>query len=354
MEVMEAPIKGAAVMDIPLEQALLRAANATDVVMHLNDLVVVPGGVTAIDDVLAESQAATQWTIGPLAEHRKGIWAERGMATLTTHAENQLAVLLHAPRPFIKDMPGKLQMAVLNWALRERAPRETALLRLNGNGNDSDWRLRALLSERYSAIDDHLVFDELRSVLTDYPEARLDRIEMQDTFTRLALSFETVDLGDSAGRIGIVVTNSEVERAALKVEAYALRLVCMNGLVANTKDNEYRFTHAGQGGRDMRATLQGAVYGSIEQARNAATTLAKATQHPLLDPLKELASVARKESISQKELDAWISSFEMEPKETVSGVVNAITRHAQNFTDELARHARETMAGDYLMERMAA
>ena len=96
--------------------------------------------------------------------------------------------------------------------------------------------LRAVLSERYSPLDNATLLDELRVLLPD--SYRVDWFGLQDE----SLHLRVVDpartrelLPDDALTVGIHLVNSEVGMRSVTVDALVYRLVCTNGLIRLVK-----------------------------------------------------------------------------------------------------------------------
>lgn len=324
----------------PLRFANLRAAAAIDQDVNLNQYTLIPN--------------EGRWFLAPTAEHKRGLWADNGPVPLSRTAEDNICALTGMPRNWVQSMPTNLQTGVTVWAMREKLSREQNKLRLttlSPNGHANDWRLRAILSQRYNPIDDYQILGVFDEVLQDYPGAKLERWEIQDRFTRLSVTFDNIDLGDSEGRRGITLSNSEVGCASVSVDSFIWRLVCSNGLVAKTKDTSYRFIHIG--GKDNTENLRGAIYASLQNSESVIDAYRKATTIALKDPAEELRQFAITNKLSQRMLDSFSETFAMEERNTVSGIVNAITRRAQAEQDELNRHNLEALAGKYMIDRVA-
>jgi hypothetical protein len=72
-------------------------------------------------------------------------------------AFGQLCTKVGAPAPYLRTLPAKLQLAAMNWGLSRES--SSALLRLAGN------EVRAVVSERYAAIDDSFLLEVVDDVL---------------------------------------------------------------------------------------------------------------------------------------------------------------------------------------------
>ena len=152
--------------------------------------------------------------------------------TPSTWASGQLCARLGLPAPYFRKCPTDLQDAQANYWLEHgpQKPGEKWMLRAK------DENLRAVLSERYSPLDNATLLDELRLLLPD--SYRVDWFGLQDE----SLHLRVVDpartrelLPDDALTVGIHLVNSEVGMRSVTVDALVYRLVCTNGLIRLVK-----------------------------------------------------------------------------------------------------------------------
>ena len=152
--------------------------------------------------------------------------------SLTTWASGQLCARLGIPAPYFRKCPLDLQDAQANHWLQHGPQKhgEKWLLRAK------DESLRAVLSERYSPLDNATLLDELQMLLPD--SYRVDWFGLQDE----SLHLRVVDpartrelLPDDALTVGIHLVNSEVGMRSVTVDALVYRLVCTNGLIRLVK-----------------------------------------------------------------------------------------------------------------------
>lgn len=110
------------------------------------------------------------------------------------------------------------------------------------NGN---FGARAFLSDRYRPLDN---YDLLEAILPTLKQMDLKFMSQELTETRMYIKAVSeritadVKVGDSV-QAGIVVSNSEVGKGALKIEEFDYRLSCTNGMISSSI---VRKTHLGR------------------------------------------------------------------------------------------------------------
>jgi hypothetical protein len=160
---------------------------------------------------------------------------------LTRSAKRLFAQKLQVPLEYLARCPEDLQADNLNYWIRSLE--ETPLfIRF-----DQD-RVRAVFSTRYRPID-HL---DIAGRMADiFPAEREMSFSLsEELFIIRALdperTFKMIDVSEDVIRPGVAIVNSETGWSAFSIEAYFLRLVCTNGLIAKTKVSN-RIRHIKEG-----------------------------------------------------------------------------------------------------------
>ena len=296
----------------------------------------------------------------------------------TTWATAQLCQRLNIPTSYFRRCPAELQDAQANHWLRRG--RET-----NGNGANGDnasgetndnseshlsgssnghgkghgsekWLLRAdhamlrgVLSEHYSPLDNTQLMDSLRPLLNGHYRAEWFGLSDETLHLRVIDPSLTRDvLPDDALTAGFHLSNSEVGRRAVTVDACIYRLVCSNGLVAMVRGKSLlrqRHIHVSQ--PRFEVALEEAVGEAVRTASGFVEQMKRATQQPVRDVEKALERLGIRMGLSQSVLDeARRSMLSERPDQQSSlyGLINGLTRAAQTLPDE-NRYDLEVLAG---------
>jgi hypothetical protein len=178
-------------------------------------------------------------------------------------AFTQLCTRVGAPPAYVQRLPVALQVANMNWGLgRTGAP---ALLRLAGR------EVRAVLSDRYAALDDAWVLELVgealgRAGLRDGAMVRSVSTGLH-TVLRITLPGEgrAVKAGDVIEH-GVDVANSELGLRSVQVHPVTYRLVCTNGMRAWKTEATLRARHIGDPAR-LREQLREVIPLALAEAR---------------------------------------------------------------------------------------
>ena len=263
----------------------------------------------------------------------------------STWATGQLCARLGIPAPYFRKCPTDLQDEQANYWL-EHGPQkqgETWLLRAK------DENLRAVLSERYSPLDNATLLDELRMLLPD--SYRVDWFGLQDE----SLHLRVVDpartrelLPDDALTVGIHLVNSEVGLRSVTVDAMVFRLVCTNGLIRLVKGKSLlrqRHLHVSQ--HRFVGALGEAIDQAMKESEGFLNQLATATQTPVPGIAEVMEQIAQRWHLSdetQQNAKLALRQESASQQESLYGLVNAYTSAAQRLPDE-GRYDLEVLAG---------
>ncbi len=325
--------------DLP-ERARIRSAAGFDTVVDLREL------TPALD-------GAGNWYLAAQGGLAAAALEYNPPVRLAKTAQRQLCTLIGAPREYLigrKGAPGlppELVQQCLNAGLLSSGA--DMLLRcskLSEDGQNEDWRLRSLLPPNKRPIDDADVLAALESVLPEFPDAARYRQEWNESHTRLDMTLEGADLEDSDGDIGFTLSNSEVGLAPLKITGFIARSICSNGLIVGTPLSALKFA-GGLG--DWQAEIRAAIFAGVEEARRTVSLYQRAVHTAVADPRGALLLLSRQAQIGVEPL---LAAFEHEPQSTVAGVLNAITRAAQDLSGP-SRMRAELAASDWLNAQSA-
>ncbi len=276
----------------------------------------------------------------------------------TTWASGQLCARLGIPVAYFRKCPTVLQDVQANFWLKE-AGRATSknegerwLLRAR------EGMLRAVLSERYSPLDNGTLLETLAPLIS--ARYRVDWCGLSDE----SLHLRIIDpnrarevLPDDELSVGIHISNSEVGLRSVTVDALVYRLVCKNGLIRLVRGKSLlrqRHIHLAQ--PRFVAALEEAVESALREADGFIEQLGRTTKEPVRDVEGTLKRLGIRWNLSQNTREAVEAALRREvsgQQETVYGLVNAFTSVAQGLPDE-GRYDMEVLAGHLAQHGVAA
>jgi hypothetical protein len=247
--------------------------------------------------------------------------ASRSFGVLPS-AQRLIANRLRVPYSYLARCPIELQAENLNyWIEQERKNRETLFCRFAGND------LRAVFTQRYTAID-HM---EVLTKMLEYgfkpsTEVHLS-LDAQIIVIKVPEHDRTFRLSENDKIIpGISIANSEVGVLALSIEAFYLRLICTNGMIAKTAVDA-RYKHIS---RKIMDEFPSVLQGVVGHSRQGQDRFIISTRTPVADPESTITSFARQFQISQQETEIVKQAFSLEQGATMFHVIQAFTRAAQD------------------------
>lgn len=297
----------------------------------------------------------------------------------TSWAQAQLCMRLGIPVGYFRKCPSVLQDIQANYWIKSLEQPGSGNGRSNGHDSDDGFdfirpqveevaerpspnpiqerwllrarrgTLRAVLSERYSPLDHTELMATLAPLLED--QYRVDWFAWSEE----SLHLRVIDpartrevLPDDALSVGIHITNSEVGKRSITVDALVYRLVCSNGLIRLVKGKsllQKRHIHLSR--PRLRAALEEALHGALATADDFVEQLRRTAQQPLSDVDDVLEVLGERWRLSQNTQEAVKASMRREPaavQETLYGLVNGLTRAAQGLPDD-DRYDLEVLAG---------
>lgn len=299
-------------------------------------------------------------------EGNKLVIPEVGELTIRENAHGQIANRLKIPKAYYDRMrqeaPELLSQNVNHWF--QRADERRMVRTLDGDA-------RAFLSDRYRVLDN---FEMMSAVLPVLQENRVDIVSTQVTEQHMYIKVLFPDVQtevkgspqkNDVVQAGIVISNSEVGSGSLRVEPLIYRLVCTNGMIANTSMKKY---HVGRGQgtsfedvqellRDETRMLtdkafwmqvQDVVRSSINRDIFLAQVerLSEATEKKLEgDPVKAVELVRKQFGFTQEQGSDIMRHLIEGGDLSQWGVANAVTRTANDQEDYEAATHLERMGG---------
>lgn len=316
-----------------------------------------------------------------------------GTFALTIWAQKQLGIFLGVQWDKWFDSklvePQDIQREIARRFSRSNESKKLRLTRFSKSNEDTvlqakgfDGYARAILGPRYAAIDDIRIFermaksyhgqmDSLQFLKTHMsPVGRLnnDHCSYYSMIGREPVNVGPIDvnhpdqnvrriyaLAQREGKLpdadwvyqGLQLRNSEVGYTAVQINEMLFRLVCLNGAIVAVGESQlfYRI-HRTVKDEDLDKEL-GAVFAQApERWRITERNLKMLAAIPLTEPLVELEKQLVKMKATQAVVEKAKAAFAQEPIPTMYGVVQAITRAAQTYEDDMdARYELEELGG---------
>lgn len=290
---------------------------------------------------------------------------ERRFFPLREHAFGQLCERAGAPAGYIKKLPGHLQMACVNHGMQQLAQQNGNLLRLAGG------EARALLSDRYAPLDNHMVIETLERTLKAagmLDDVRVRGIAFGPTASmRLTLPGEgiTVTNPRKVGDIietGLDLLNGEIGNRSVLLSPMTFRLVCANGMRAWTKEWTTRLNHVGDAAR-LAEAFRDAVPTALAASRGMREQMAQAVDLLVDDVLAEFDGLrafglgiadtrdvardvmAERSLALPEDTKEWSGVFEQVGDVSVYDVLNGVTHVAQSKGVDRRLEMEEAAAG---------
>lgn len=236
-----------------------------------------------------------------------------------------------------------------------------------------DNKVRAFLSDRYQRIENDEIANMVLPILLEQESIVIQscaitesRMYIKAVFPKIAGEIVKGDVVQS----GIVISNSEVGQGAVSIKPLVYRLVCSNGLILD----DSKFTARHVGGRitaqddnirellsdeairaDDRAILlkvRDIVAASFDEARFAARveTMRESTQDKIQgNPVEAVKLLAKKLSFSEGESTNILRHLIEGADLSRYGLLNAVTRSAQDESDYDRATELETLGGNILV-----
>lgn len=219
--------------------------------------------------------------------------------------------------------------------------------------------VRAVLSDRYSTLDNHYVMSTLDTVLRDGEIVDVKNIDIDPRYFNLRLVFPrmTMNLGTAQHKdnvmVGIHVTNSEVGSSSLRIDSCLYRLVCSNGMIARVGgDSLMAQRHSNLTNSEMENRVSEAILKAVQLGDSTIDKFGRLQEIKVDDPMEKLKELAKSEKYSDKFVDSLQESYITEKAitrdDSAYTLVNAFTRSAQLMPSFDRRVEVETFAGEVM------
>lgn len=268
---------------------------------------------------------------------------------ITDIAHRQIGSFLKIPATYYDRMRrenlGLLAQNVNAW-LEDNGNTKRMLRTIDGNA-------RALLSDRYRRIDNFEIASAVLPIIGEIKDARVESCELTDS--RMYIKVVTprtqaeVKVGDTV-QAGVIVTNSEVGYGSVTVKPLIFRLVCSNGMVAESGAmRKYHVGRINEANDDLSIfrdetiqasdkaflmRLEDSVRAAVSQAsfEKIVGQMREATEAKIkADTVPQVIELASKEyGFTENEGKGILGHLIQGGDLSLYGLANAVTRHAQD------------------------
>lgn len=263
-------------------------------------------------------------------------------------AHRQIGQYLQIPAKYydrmLTDYPELLAANVNAWFNKQPARRMVRTL---------DGRARAFLSDRYRRIDNYEIAEAVLPIIGEMRDARVESCELTDSRMYIKVVNPRIEAEVKPGDVvqaGIVISNSEVGHGAVTVRPMIYRLVCTNGMIAESGQRRYHVGRANDGDEyeiyrdetlqaDDRAFMmkvQDTVRTAVDQAKfnKIVDRMREAVGTKLTGDIQEVVEMtATRHGLINGEKASVLAHLINGGDLSLYGLANAITRTSQDVKD---------------------
>lgn len=283
-----------------------------------------------------------------------------GRLVFNDNAERQLAMFLGVPSPYlarIKASVPELYVDTIESLLRQKdgAPRMIRTI---------DGTARAVLSDSFARLDNDIIGNALETIADSDLEIHGFNLDMNGMSLHLVNpKVEGEVMKGDVVQMGFHLKNSEVGLHAMQSDFRSFRLVCTNGMVVPMSQFKMRRVHSGASVLNTMARQERVPEYTVHDVANQVQLLAENSTKPELlnnyiSNMKELQAIViedaeatteaiqNKYKLSNLQKDNIYSHYQRDNLSTRWGMVNAVTRTAQDQEVASESIKLETIGGD--------
>jgi hypothetical protein len=210
---------------------------------------------------------------------------------------------------------------------------------------------RAVLSPGYderldnttamSMILESLPTEDLKSVLCSHLR------EDGDTLIGNLLLPDTMkDCPDGAYGVGLAFGNSEIGDGSYWVDPFVFQAICVNGNIWSRRNSTLnaRQRHAGINFDELRANVKIAIENALSGGHKLIELMQRSREVKIEAATASnlIAYLAQQENLTRQAANSWYLAFQNEPQDNALGIVNGLTKAAQDFTGYARKEMEQT------------
>lgn len=240
------------------------------------------------------------------------------------------------------------------WKNEGKDPRDFRIrMRKDDDNNDV---IRAIVSERYGVIDNDQAMEMIADALPSLKDALASHIfnDGDDIYGNILIPDHMKSEPDSDYGVGIAFRNSEIRNATFKVSPFLFRAICLNGMIWGRSNSEIQINQKHLGNIDTKELglkVRHAVNVALNQGNDMLVLMNHAKNVKVENPLSVIAQLSRDNHLTIEQgklwhkgyLDSLMEKSGDQNDRTAFGVVNGLTRSAQNYKG-FSRENMETIA----------
>ena len=251
----------------------------------------------------------------------------------------------------------ELDLRERNWANKGKEARDFRI-RVRKDENDNDI-IRAIVSDKYGVIDNHEAFQMIMDGLPGSDGALASHLfnDGDDMYGNILVPDSMKSEPDSDYGVGIAFRNSEIRNATFKVSPFLFRAICLNGCIWGRSNSEINVNQKHLGNinrRELAEEVRHAIAVALTQGNDLLTLMGHSKKVKVANPLNVIAQLCREKEINltaeqgrlwhKGYIDSLGEKNGQEHENTAFGIVNGLTRSAQNYSGA-KREQMETIAG---------
>lgn len=295
---------------------------------------------------------------------------------MTEHAAKQFSGRLGVPQSVVEYHASVNELDILGQTVnnaidrgaaeRENNSRKSSDFLLRGVRVDDGIQARAVLTDRYSAIDTAFLIGTMDNIFkTQGVDARVSHMDwngdrfsghilLPDTAVEMAQLIDPED--DSQYAAMISFSNSEIGTGSVEFLAGIYRAICMNGTLWNYKELGEKLKQRHAGGISigmMTHAIADMIIKAIPLTKEIIGNLHEAKEIEIPDIRAAIASLSKDAGWSRDRATQWAQGYVAEVsardrfRDSAFALVNGLTRACQSWgVDD--RHKAEQTAGDLI------
>jgi len=233
-----------------------------------------------------------------------------------------------------------------------------------GQGKTERWllrakneTLRAVLTDRYTPIDNRMLLRCLHRSLPSHLKVQWMALDEESFHLRLfdPTCVIEVENGDPL-MAGLHISNSEVGKRSVTIDAIVFRQVCSNGLIRLIKGKSLmQQRHIAVAPAHFVTLLQRAMQQGLSASQEYLEQMALSAKQPINDVESEMKKLVSDWHLSQafvEQVEGCLLNEERAYQNRLFGLVNSLTRAAQGLDAE-HRYEMEVLAGKFLERRLS-